>query len=236
MRDKRKVTVQTLMFDQSLFSVSRAKQWALQHGYSAGKVDRPMGAERDIRLRQANQDEFTDTFAVEYGNGVSAIVGTHRGQPMKRNPTDHATRFYDTEFVSGQEPDVDGAYRNDDFGTIMETRFQLTADDLAKMLGKQRRVLSRALDNLTETQAFYALVNSKQGKKVLSSFRAAAKRLLEEDIDAATDDPGIFRAEGVQVDWYDDGSYEFWAADIDADRKQIKFITEMEVIGTWETR
>ena len=158
------------------------------------------------------------------------------GNPAKQNPTDHPVRFYETEFVSGQEPEVDGAYRNDDFATLMETSFDLTGPDVARMLNRQRRVLRRALENLTETQAFYALVNSRQGQEVLQSFKAEAKRLLQEDIDAASDDPGIFRAVGIEVDWYEENQYEFWKADIVPSSLQIRFTVELEVIGTWETR
>lgn len=235
--------VQTLLFDQSRFTVDAAKRWAREHGFKYGKVDRPTGEARYIRLRQAHPDAFTELRTVEFGEatGIKAVVGPPRTEnPMQRryrsNPTDHPVRFYDTEFASGQEPEVDGAYRNDDFSTIMETSFDLTGSDVARMLNKQRRVLGRALENLTETQAFYALVNSKQGQEVLVSFIPEAKRLLEEDIDAASDDPGIFRAQAIEVDWYEDGSYEFWQADVDPTRLQIRFTVELEVIGTWETR
>lgn len=237
-RWKRSSQVQTLLFDQSRFNVDTAKRWAKEHGYKYGKVDRPTGEARYIRLRQSHPDMFTEMRTISFGDqsGIKAVVGEPRRENPMQNPTDHPVRFYETEFVSGQEPEVDGAYRNDDFATVMETSFDLTGPDVARMLNRQRRVLRRALENLTETQAFYALVNSKQGQEVLQSFRAEAKRLLEEDIDAASDDPGIFRAVGIEVDWYEENQYEFWRADILPSSLQIRFTVELEVIGTWETR
>lgn len=67
-------SVQTLIFDASLFNAKSAKSWAKAHGFSYGKVDRK---ENTIRFRQDDPEKYDrETFRTKrLTDGVSAVVG-----------------------------------------------------------------------------------------------------------------------------------------------------------------
>lgn len=70
--------VQTLLFDSDRFTQASAREWALNHGYKADKMDRTA---RYYRIRQRSPGEFRELRTITFGGGVKAVVG----QPIKEN-------------------------------------------------------------------------------------------------------------------------------------------------------
>ena len=63
--------VQSLIFDPKRFTVAQAKQWAKQHGYKMGKVDK---SDTEIRLRQLDPSKWTVVGQITLRPGVKATV------------------------------------------------------------------------------------------------------------------------------------------------------------------
>lgn len=139
--------------------------------------------------------------------------------------------FTNVEYVSGQQPAVDDAYRKEGFATAIGTTFTIDADELASVLGVQRRVLADRLRKLTESQAVYALLNSRLADKILSSFKAHAKRFVEADVNEAAGEPGRFKASKVQVSWPE--NTEHFEAAIHPESLSISYYVEIDVTGDW---
>jgi len=77
-RWRKSTTVQTLIFDSSLFDVKASKGWAKLHGYRYGKVD---AKEHTYRLRQADPATFQPgkLRTIRLTDGVQAVIGVPRG-------------------------------------------------------------------------------------------------------------------------------------------------------------
>lgn len=80
--------VQTLLFDKGSFTPASARSWASQHGYHAIKVDKGTKTATKLRIRQHAPAGFIrGSFrTVEFGKGVSAVVGRPR-KHVVRNPS-----------------------------------------------------------------------------------------------------------------------------------------------------
>ncbi len=85
------MVVQSLIFDKDMFTEDKAKQWALDHGFKADKVD---ATEDSYRLRQREPEEFDpDSFrTIAITEGVQAVVGkakTNDGKAEDSKPEDY---------------------------------------------------------------------------------------------------------------------------------------------------
>lgn len=225
-------TVQSLLFDRSKYTVAQAKRWAKDNGYYYGNVDAASDGAFH-RIRQVDPAGYDRLRTVTFGKGIQAIVGwvkQARKQAPRANPS--SGPFSKTEFVSGQEPDPDDAYRHEGFATTIGTTFTIDADELARTLGVQRRVLQDRLRKLTESQAIYALLNGgATGDAVLRSFKAVAKRFVEAEVNDAAGEPGRFKASKVEVSWPENTDH--FEAAIHPESLSISYYVEIEVTGDW---
>lgn len=171
-------------------------------------------------------DPYTDAPEIVW-MGSPALHDLRKGNPTM-------VKFYDIEYAADQEPEVDGAYRNDPFATVMGAKFQLQGAELASALGVQRRVLARKLESMPLDALVYAVQESKQGKAIERAFAKRAKQTLEQDIDDAVEDPGVFHVKGIKASFSED--LEFAEAKTDPRSQSATFYLEFDVIGDWESR
>lgn len=129
-------------------------------------------------------------------------------------------------FVSDQDPNDD----DDDWAADMEVKVTLKGKEVAQLLGKQERVLQRAMEKLTEKQALALLTNgrNKVSKDVMRSIRSGVSR------EVAHYGQSEFgrRSKIDTVDWTENS--EHWSAKIDAKKQTIEFEVEVGVSGEWK--
>jgi len=122
-------------------------------------------------------------------------------------------KFTEIEFISGQEPKDD---LDDEIGTSLRARFTVSGKLLAKMLGKQMRVLEESLDKVTESQMLYAL--DKIEREVLKMLRPHAVRFvgafMRDEFDRGLKTP--------KIEFSSDTLY--WDADIKPKKQEVEFV------------
>ena len=67
-------TVQSLLFDRGVFERDEAVEWAVDHGYTAEKVDAPANG-RHWRVRQVDPCAFKGFRTIDLTEGVKAVLG-----------------------------------------------------------------------------------------------------------------------------------------------------------------
>lgn len=97
--------VQSLLFDNTVWSVAAAKGWAKRHGFRHGKADNRAA---NVRLRQRDPGDYQPgtfrTIAFGSDTGIKAVIGV----PRRENPfhTYRAVPYYTTAGV--YRVDLDG--------------------------------------------------------------------------------------------------------------------------------
>jgi len=130
-------------------------------------------------------------------------------------------------FVSGQEPDES----SDEWAGDIEANVVLRGEKVAQLLGKQRRVLGRALEKLTKDKALH-LVSSGRGNKVSAEVLRVAKAKIRRFVSAYAREEFGRAAKVDDVDFTE--SPEYWSARIDPGREEIKFVIEFGATGEWK--
>lgn len=130
------------------------------------------------------------------------------------------------DFEAGQEPQNTA---DDDYATSFDVEFTLRGRALARMLGKQMRVLDRAVDKLDSASAIRALKRS--GRTLDEVAKAASKEIRG----AMEDHAYEIGAQGVTVSVIEphvDSNY--WEATVDKRKGEIKYLVQISVLGDWD--
>ena len=128
-------------------------------------------------------------------------------------------------FVSGQEPDD----LDDEWAGDMEMSGVIKGRDVAQLLGKQQRVLRRALEKLTSEKALALISNgrNKVSAGILKDAKFEARRFAA----AYARDEFNRGAKIDDIDFSEDESG--WSAKIDPIGEKISFVVEFGVTGMW---
>ena len=92
----------------------------------------------------------------------------------------------DIDFASGQEP-TDG----EDYVSLVRVEFTVGGAALARLLGRQHRVLDRALKQATERQLINAALNSAE---LLKTLTPAISKFVREYLAYELDEPRVAKA------------------------------------------
>lgn len=88
--------VQTLLFDQDIFTVKAAKAWARSHGFRYGSVDVSGSRAQYIRLRQHDPSEYRPstfrTISLDADETVKAVVGVPLRAAAATRPAGYDSR------------------------------------------------------------------------------------------------------------------------------------------------
>jgi|GEM_PF-4646416 len=145
---------------------------------------------------------------------------------VQRSATD--IKVTDFEFASGQEPRHDDY--DDDFVTLVTVTFVVKGKALARLLGKQQRVLEQYLEKLGEHQAVRAIESGDRGAyEVLKVVEPVIKHEVKQYVWSEFDDR---ETNEMSVDLA--GDQDFASAKIDPRRQQITFEMEFDVLGAWD--
>jgi len=129
------------------------------------------------------------------------------------------------DFESGQEP------QDWEWATSFYVEFTLAGAMLAKLLGKQRRVLPQALKRTTPKELLHLLGrNTKIQDAVVKATRPSIKRLLLDHMMDEFPDAEEFTIEGMEFGSNDD----YWLANVSRDGEAVHFGVVVDVIGEFE--
>ena len=134
-------------------------------------------------------------------------------------------KVIEADFVSGQEPKDDDS----EFITDVEVTVNVSGMALARLFGKQRRVMEAFLEKLKPESAVNRLANGgRLAEPILRATKPKVNRLLEyyglEEFDRQVKITGIDFTENT----------DYWEAKIDARKQSIRFTIELSVLGEWE--
>jgi hypothetical protein len=124
---------------------------------------------------------------------------------------------HDVDFASGQEPD-DSVEAGEDFATLVRVEFTISGRTLARLLGKQERVLEKALTDISDRKVLNAIQNNND---VLRAITPAVKRMVTQYI---THDLGA-DAPRLSVDFADESDLPY---EVKADPRKLAVRVEME--------
>ncbi len=129
-------------------------------------------------------------------------------------------------FVNGQEPDD----TDDEWAGDIEVKGTIQGREVAQLLGKQQRVVQKALEKLGSKKALALISNggNKVSKGIMSAVKAQAKRFANE----YAMDEFDRRAKVDDVEFGSDESS--WSAKIDPKKEQIDFEIDFGMTGTWK--
>lgn len=129
------------------------------------------------------------------------------------------------EWVSDQFPGDDN---DPDAAAQVYLEFSLSGEQVAKLLGKQMRVLDEALKKLQSKEALAALSHSSQTEReILQAAKAPIMKLLTQDA-RENFERGV---KNVKMDIADRS--DVWEAKVNAAKKQIDFTIEVDVLWYW---
>ena len=131
-------------------------------------------------------------------------------------------QVHSVDMVSGQEPTSP-----DEFATSMRVEFTLSGQALARMLGKQMRVLEHTLEKLEPSRAMRLL--DKTERPVMQALRPKVQAWLD---DYGRDELDVSQAniDLLEFDWESDS---YWSAKVDPRKEAIRFTVELSVSGEW---
>lgn len=130
------------------------------------------------------------------------------------------------DFASGQEP---GGF-DDDFITLMEATFTISGKALARLFGKQQRVMDRYLSKLSEREALWPL---KQGGRAADEVLKAVTPVLVKELGwYVLEEFQDREARRVKVDWAE--LQDLASAKIDPRRQAVTYTMEFDVLGEWD--
>lgn len=128
----------------------------------------------------------------------------------------------DVDFASGQEPD-DAIEMGEDFATLVRAEFTISGRTLARLLGKQERVLEKALTTLKPKAVLTAIENSKD---VLRALTPAVKRMVQQYITSEGGDA----PSRLTVDFASESDLPY-KAKADARKKTVTVEMEFDVLS-----
>ena len=128
----------------------------------------------------------------------------------------------DVEFASGQEPD-DAIETGEDFASLVRAEFTIGGRTLARLLGKQERVLEKALTTVKPKAVFAAIEKSKD---VLRAVTPAVKRMVQQYVTSEGGDaPGR-----LSVDFASESDLPY-KMKADARKKTVTVEMEFDVLS-----
>jgi hypothetical protein len=92
----------------------------------------------------------------------------------------------DIDFASGQEP-----LAGEDYVSLVRVEFTVGGDALARLLGRQHRVLDRALKQATERQLINAAMNSDE---LLKTLTPTVSKFVRQYLAYELDEPHVAKA------------------------------------------
>lgn len=140
---------------------------------------------------------------------IARWMKAQQGEPVE-------LKVEEVEFASGQEPE------SRDFAALVRVTFSIEGALLARTLGKQRRVLSRALDKAGPRQLFTAVERRPQ---ILAAIRPHVRRLVGEHMELLGE-----RRPAVMIDWADESDLPY-AAFIYPAEQRVRLEMELDVIS-----
>lgn len=123
------------------------------------------------------------------------------------------------EIVSGQEPES-----TEFLATSMRVKFTLSGRTLARMLGKQQRVVGKTLERLSDKAAMRLL--DKVEREVVKGVKPLVKDFLVDYAGYALS--AEVEIDELELDWNSDSH---WSAKIDPKKESIAYTVEMNVTG-----
>jgi len=135
-------------------------------------------------------------------------------------------RVIDVEYAADQEPEPDA---DESFATLMRTRFHISSGGwpLARLFGKQRRVLPKFLAKVTKRQALDALLDPR-GREATSVSQAALQALKPRILGLIRNSLEADTLRNVEMDWALESDLPYRA---DITPAGITYEVEVEVIG-----
>ncbi len=130
-------------------------------------------------------------------------------------------KVHNVEFASGQEPD-DAIEMGEGFASLVRAEFTISGKTLARLLGKQQRVLEKALDKAKIKQILNAVENSKD---VLRAVTPAVKRMVQDYVTDMGGDAGR-----LKVDFADESDLPY-KAKTDARNQAVRVEMEFDVLS-----
>lgn len=124
------------------------------------------------------------------------------------------------EFASGQEPE-----QGDDFVTLVRVDFEVKNGTLAKVVGKQRRVLQRYLESASPREVLRALLRDRD---ILLKIRPAVRKFVENYIKFELEEalPG----KKIRVDEAEESDLPFTVR-IDVKGLSVRVEAEFDALG-----
>ena len=130
-------------------------------------------------------------------------------------------KVHNVEFASGQEPD-DAVEMGEDFATLVRAEFTISGRTLTRLLGKQERVLEKALTTLKPRAILTAVENSKDALRAVTP---AVKRMVQQYV---TDMGG--NAGRLKVDFASESDLPY-KVKADARSKTVRVEMEFDVLS-----
>lgn len=134
-------------------------------------------------------------------------------------------KVHNVEFASGQEPD-EAIEMGEDFASLVRAEFTVSGRTLARLLGKQQRVLEKALDKATTKLIVNKLQDNRDMLRVLTP---AVKRMVTQYI---TRDLGENAPSKLTVEFAEESDLPY-TAKIDARKQSVRVELEFEVGGDY---
>ncbi len=123
----------------------------------------------------------------------------------------------DIDFASGQEP-LDG----EDYVSLVRVEFTVGGAALARLLGRQHRVLDRALKQATERQLINAALNSDE---LLKALTPTVSKFVHNHLMYELDEPYVAKA---LVDFANESDLPY-VARVNAQNETVTFELEFDV-------
>jgi hypothetical protein len=128
------------------------------------------------------------------------------------------------DWASDQFPDDD--YDPTAVGQVTVT-FRVQGQTLARLLGKQERVLSEAIGKLNGRSAIGLLRSGPVPDQILKVLTPAVQKLVAQ----TAGDRFERSVRGTKVDYSDQTTY--WSADVDQATQSITYEVDFDVLWTW---
>jgi hypothetical protein len=134
-------------------------------------------------------------------------------------------RVVDADIVSGQGPADDF---DSEFIAPVEVTIDVSGMALARLLGVQQRVLVAFLEDLETKKAINYLYNGgTKASVILDATKATVKRVVNN----FAYDEFERTAKVIKMDFSD--TAEYWDADIEPQKQNIRYTIELDVIAEW---
>jgi hypothetical protein len=134
-------------------------------------------------------------------------------------------RIVDVEIVGGQYPQLEP---DPTFTSHIAVTFDISGMALTRLVGKQRRVIERFLEKLTEKDALRII---SRGGSAIAPIEKAIKRPIENFVWHYT--IAELDTESKVTDIYVSEDTTYWEARIEPRKQSIRYTIEFDVLGKW---